>query len=155
MIRYCETKQLWRKIVIHAPLLSLTFFDTRIFLKHRRVPLRNFSALWDKIFSTENRDTLLHKVEKSVVELIQIWNLCDGCLSWQRQFSTIQVSSCCQHALINICWIQLVNIRYRVASKHFGCDILKSNKLSIRRFVLSVKRRKDEKTDGTARMEDQ
>ena len=29
------------------PLLSPTFFDTRNFLKHRRVPLRSFSALWE------------------------------------------------------------------------------------------------------------
>ena len=40
------------------PLLSPKFFDTRNFLKHRRVPLRSFSALWDKNFPTENRDTL-------------------------------------------------------------------------------------------------
>ena len=33
----------------HLPrLLSIKFFDTRIFVKHRRVPLRRFSALWDK-----------------------------------------------------------------------------------------------------------
>ena len=42
----------------YPPLLSsLTFFDTRNFLKLRRVPLRNFSALWDKTILTENRDT--------------------------------------------------------------------------------------------------
>ena len=98
MFWYCETKQVWRKIVIPAasypqhfsipefsetqkgssskcfdtvrqnnfdgkswyppPLLSPTFFDIRNFLKHRRVPLRIFSALWDKSFLTENRDTL-------------------------------------------------------------------------------------------------
>ena len=42
------------------PLLGLKFSDSRNFLKHRRFPLRNFSALWYKIFSTENRDTFLH-----------------------------------------------------------------------------------------------
>ena len=52
------------------PLLSLTFFDTRNFLKHRRVPRWNFSALWDKKFSTDNRDTFLHKVQKSMLELM-------------------------------------------------------------------------------------
>ena len=60
------------------PLLSLTFVDTRNFLKHRRVLLRNFSALSDKNFSTETRDTLLHKVQKSVVELMfvkTLWKL--------------------------------------------------------------------------------
>ena len=51
-------------------LLSINFFDTRNFLKHRRISLLNFLALWDKNFSTENRDTLLHKVRKSVVELM-------------------------------------------------------------------------------------
>ena len=45
-------------------LLGIKFFDTRNFLKHRRVPRRSFSALWDENFSTENRDTLLHKVQR-------------------------------------------------------------------------------------------
>ena len=38
------------------PLLSMTIFITRIFSKQRRVPRRSFSALYDKKFSTENRD---------------------------------------------------------------------------------------------------
>ena len=54
-IRYCETKQFRRKIVI-PPLLSLTFLDTRNVLKHRRVPLRNLLVLWDKKFLTGSRD---------------------------------------------------------------------------------------------------
>ena len=37
--------------------LSPTFFDTRNFLKHRRVPLQNSSALWDKKHPTEKFDT--------------------------------------------------------------------------------------------------
>ena len=41
------------------PLSVLTFFDTRNVLKNRRVPLRNFSVLWDNRFSLENRDILL------------------------------------------------------------------------------------------------
>ena len=60
------------------PLLSLTFFDTRNFLKHRKVPRWIFSALWDKNFWTDNRGTLLHKVQKSVVELMfvkPLWKL--------------------------------------------------------------------------------
>ena len=48
--RYCETKEIDRKSWYPTPLLSLTFFDTRDFLKHREVPLRNFSALWGKQF---------------------------------------------------------------------------------------------------------
>ena len=34
--------------------LWIGFFDTRFFLKHKRVPLRNFLVLWDKTLSTEN-----------------------------------------------------------------------------------------------------
>ena len=49
--------KLWQKIVIHPPLLlSITFFDTRNFLKHRRVPLRNFWTLWDKKLIAVNSD---------------------------------------------------------------------------------------------------
>ena len=46
------------------PLLSIKFFDTNNFVKHRRVPLRKFSALWDKKFSTENYEPppLIHKL---------------------------------------------------------------------------------------------
>ena len=51
------------KLRYSPPLLSLTFFDARIFLEHRRVPLRSFSVLWDNKFSIENRDMppLTHK----------------------------------------------------------------------------------------------
>ena len=37
------------------PLLSFTFFDTRNFLKHRKISLRKFSVLWDNKLSTKNR----------------------------------------------------------------------------------------------------
>ena len=43
------------KNVKPTPLLSLTFFDTRNLLKHRRVPLRNDSV--DKTILVENRKT--------------------------------------------------------------------------------------------------
>ena len=36
------------------PLSVLTFFDTRNVLKNRRVPLRNFSVLWDKNFDIKS-----------------------------------------------------------------------------------------------------
>ena len=36
------------------PLSILTFFDTRNVLKNRRVPLRNFSVLWDKNFDMKS-----------------------------------------------------------------------------------------------------
>ena len=48
------------------PLFGTKFLDPWNFLKHRRVPRRNFSALWDRKFSTENLDTrpfpLIHKL---------------------------------------------------------------------------------------------
>ena len=47
--------------ICDIPFLCLQFFDTRNFLKHRRVPRQNFSALWDESFSSKTRDTLLHK----------------------------------------------------------------------------------------------
>ena len=37
----------------------MKFFDTRRFLKHRRVALRIFFFLWEKEYSTQNRDTPL------------------------------------------------------------------------------------------------
>ena len=55
MIRYCETKNFEGKSWNPPPLLSLTFFDTRNLLKHRRVPLRNDSV--DKTILVENRNT--------------------------------------------------------------------------------------------------
>ena len=39
-----------------APLIPLTFLDTRNFLKLGRVSLRTFSVVWDNTFSTTNRD---------------------------------------------------------------------------------------------------
>ena len=49
-----ETQKTFKKLVILQ--LSKNNFDARTFLKHRRVPLRIFLLLWDKNFSTENRD---------------------------------------------------------------------------------------------------
>ena len=75
--RYCETTIFFLENC-DIPLLGIKFFDTRNFLRHRRFPRRNFSELWDENFSTENRDTLLHKVHKSVVELMFVrtfWKL--------------------------------------------------------------------------------
>ena len=67
--KFCETQKVsptkffgtvkqqifYRKTYI--PLLGMSFFDNRNFLKHRRVPLRNDSVLWDKTILTENCDT--------------------------------------------------------------------------------------------------
>ena len=52
--RSCETKN-FEKTVIPS-LLCMRIFDTRILSKHRRVLLRNLSALWDKDFSKEFSD---------------------------------------------------------------------------------------------------
>ena len=37
-----------------VPLLSVSFFDNRFFLKHRRLALRKFSVLWDKDFDKKS-----------------------------------------------------------------------------------------------------
>ena len=52
----CETTNFWQKIaILPSPFLSIKTFDTRIFLKHRRVPLPSFFVLWDNKFSIEDR----------------------------------------------------------------------------------------------------
>ena len=42
--------------LLPPPLLSIIFFDTRIFVKHRMAPLRWFLVLWDNTFSIKNCD---------------------------------------------------------------------------------------------------
>ena len=76
------------------PFSSLTFFDTRYFLKHREFPRRNFSALWDKKFSKENLDTpppLIHKLfryrEFSETQQRRV-QLRIFSARWDRKFST-------------------------------------------------------------------
>ena len=59
IFRHCETKIFRRKNVITPsppPLSSIKLFETRNFLKNCRIPLRNFSVLWDIKISTKNRD---------------------------------------------------------------------------------------------------
>ena len=53
-----------------VPFVGIKLFDTRSFLKHRRVPLRNDSVLPDKTILTENRDTrpLFHPYHFSISE---------------------------------------------------------------------------------------
>ena len=59
--------------MIHTPLLlSIETFDTRIFLKHRPVPLRRFLVLWDKVLSTENSEIPLLYVSFSIPDFF--WN---------------------------------------------------------------------------------
>ena len=52
------------KIWYPTTLLSIIFFHARNFLKHKSVPLRSFSALWDKKVLKEKRDTppIMHKI---------------------------------------------------------------------------------------------
>ena len=49
IFRPCETKIFRSKNVIRA-FSSIKLCETRNFLKKSKIPLRNFSALWDKIF---------------------------------------------------------------------------------------------------------
>ena len=57
-MKYFNTvrQKLRRKIVILPRLLSKIFRDQKL-VKHQKIPLRNFSALWDKKFSIENLET--------------------------------------------------------------------------------------------------
>ena len=84
IFRHCETKNFQRKIVILPPslppFLSIKFFDYGNFVKPRMVPRRSFPVLWDKNFSTENRDTLLNKVQKSVTVVLFL----TVCKSWSK-----------------------------------------------------------------------
>ena len=61
-------QRLWQKNVIQPPLLvSVTFFDARILLKHRRVALRIFLVLWDKTLE-KNCDKPLFSYQKKICE---------------------------------------------------------------------------------------
>ena len=64
IFRHCETKNFRRKNVI-PPFSSMKLFETRNFLKNSRIPLRNFSALWD--ISTEDRDMPLLIHERKIL----------------------------------------------------------------------------------------
>ena len=63
-------KRLWRKVVILAPptLYPQKTFDTRIFVKHRRVPLRRFLVLWDDKLLMEYRDITFSSSKFSIPE---------------------------------------------------------------------------------------
>ena len=82
-------QKFWHKIVIlppsSPPLLSINFFDTRNFAKHRRFPLRSFfgtlrqqifyrkswySPLWHKIFQYVN----FSETEGFLFEMIRYWD---------------------------------------------------------------------------------
>ena len=55
-IRSCETKQVWRRIVIPAPaLIGNNFWDQKFFETQKSSPTK-FLLLWDNKFSIENRD---------------------------------------------------------------------------------------------------
>ena len=56
IFRYCETKTLTKIRDKLALLLSQTICETRKFLKHRLLQIRNFWTLWDKKLVAENSD---------------------------------------------------------------------------------------------------
>ena len=57
VFRFCERRQIRRKVVTPPSLLPLTIFATRIFLKHRRVPLQKLLVLWEKTIFMQKRDS--------------------------------------------------------------------------------------------------
>ena len=61
IFRHCETKIFRSKNVIRA-FSSIKFFETRNFLKNSKIPLRNFSALWDINF--QRNIVIPHKCKK-------------------------------------------------------------------------------------------
>ena len=72
IFRHCETKIFRSKNVIRA-FSSIKLFATRNFLKNGKIPLRNFSALWDKNFSTENCETPYYAWSFSIPQIF--WNI--------------------------------------------------------------------------------
>ena len=56
----------WYSLPSPSPFLSIKFHETRTFLKHRRVPLRNVLVRCDKINSTENCYTPSFALKKEV-----------------------------------------------------------------------------------------
>ena len=80
MIRYCGLRGFWRRIVIPAPLLFLSYSDIISFLKHSRVLLRSFSVLRDKKRSKENPDITILSIRN--FDTRKKWNTKKG-------FSTI------------------------------------------------------------------
>ena len=82
-ISYSETKNFRRKILILPPLLSKLFRYPKL-VKHWRVPLRSFSALWDQKFSTEKRDTPLF-----IHNFFETKNFLKNCRISLRKFSAL------------------------------------------------------------------
>ena len=69
---HCETENFRSKNVIRA-ISSIKLFETRNFLKNCKIPLRNFSALWDKNFPTENCDIPYYAKKFSIPQIF--WNI--------------------------------------------------------------------------------
>ena len=93
--KFFDGKSWYSPFFIHKLFRYRKFSETQ----HRRVPLRIFSALWDKNFSTENRDTLLHKVQKSVVELM--FDVCKNSLKTNIKTVVLFLTVC--KSWSNIC----------------------------------------------------
>ena len=78
------------------PFLSMKFFDTRRFLKHRRVALRCFLFLWEKKISKQNRDTPL--LCMSFFDIPNFFDTLKGfpqnvLATWDRIFSPENINS--------------------------------------------------------------
>ena len=70
----------------YPPLMHKIFRYPKL-VKHWRVPLPNFSALWDKNFATENRDT--PSLPLSSISIPQFfWNTQGFSVLWDEKFST-------------------------------------------------------------------
>ena len=55
-IRYCETKQFWRKVLVPGPSNTSNIFGYQKVSETRKSFPTNFSVVWDNTFSTTNRD---------------------------------------------------------------------------------------------------
>ena len=82
------------------PFFSLTFFDIKSFLKHKRVPLKNVSLLWNKHF----RSTMVMSALFFILNIFRYQNVFETkkssstkCLATEKQ--TISKHSCDAHTL--------------------------------------------------------
>ena len=90
-------------------------FDTRTFLKHRRVRPRCFSAIWDKKFATERRDSPFSTINffhtRSFLKHKMV-PLKKFSVMRNRNFST-------QNRDISLLWINFFNTRQKWKTKGF------------------------------------
>ena len=87
--RHCETK-LSTENCDNPPFQSLKLFETRKFLKNSRTPLKKFSALWDREFSTEQRETPYYAWNFSITKISETFKWCPRkfLALWDREVLT-------------------------------------------------------------------